>query len=151
MDSVNNIDPQRIRVNRDHNRADVVGKVVRFDTRDPRGLVADIRIAATSRGDDTLGLAAEDMLSASVGFGINSRTGQILDRARRVRRITNAFLDHIALTMAPAYAGAEVLAVRSATPALDGYLNDPVVVWAEMRCDPVMRWADRRLGKRRTC
>ena len=54
----------------------------------------------------TLGLAAEGMLSASAGFGINPRSGQILDRARRVRRITNAYLDHIALVMQPAYDGA---------------------------------------------
>ncbi len=36
--------------------AATVGKVMRFDTTDPRGLVADIRIAATQRGDDTVGL-----------------------------------------------------------------------------------------------
>ncbi len=44
------------------------GKVTRFDTRSAVGLVAEIKIAGTPRGDETLQLASEDMLSASIGF-----------------------------------------------------------------------------------
>jgi phage head maturation protease len=129
------------------NRADVVGKVVRFDTRDPRGLVASIRIARTQRGDDTLQLASEDMLSASVGFGVH-RNGEVLDRFNRVRRVTSAWLDHIALVMSPVYSDAKVLAVRLTTPHLDKVRRDPIWAWAFWRTDPVVMWADRRLGRR---
>ncbi len=65
FDSLDGTNPERVRVNREHDRSDVVGKAVAFNTRDPRGLIAEIRIAATARGDDTLQLAAEGMLSAS--------------------------------------------------------------------------------------
>ncbi len=135
------LDPQRtVRANREHDSGKVVGRVLRFDTRDPRGLVADIKIAKTPLGDETLSLADEDMLSASVGFGVNPRTGQVLDRAARTRRIIDAVVDHVSLVMSPAYSGARVLAVRSATPHLDHFLADPVIVWAH----PVFQWARRR-------
>ena len=145
FDSLAGIDPQRIRVCREHNRADAVGKVLRFDTRSPLGLIAEIRIAKTQRGDDTLGLAAEGMLSASAGFAVDPTSGQTLDRTRRIRRITHALLDHIGLVMQPAYDGAQVLAVRSA---VDAYLSDPLVAWAQQRTDPVWTWARRRTGRR---
>lgn len=149
FDSLNGRDPQRIRVNREHDRSLTVGKVIRFDTRDPRGLIGEIRVAKTQRGDDSLGLAAERMLSASAGFSVDPRNGQILDPIRRVRRITHAYLDHVALTMAPAYEGAEVLAVRSAaTSHLDHYRADPVMVWAAMRSDPIGVWAAHRRTRR---
>lgn len=147
FDGLNGTDPQRIRVNREHSRADAIGACIGFDTGDRRGLVADLKIANTARGDETLQLCSERMLSASAGFGVNPRTGQTLDRARRIRRVTRAYLDHVALVQAPAYDGARVLAVRSATPDLDRYLADPIVAWAEFRIDPVYRWARRRLGR----
>ena len=62
----------------------------RFRPGDRRGLIADLKIANRARGDETLELCSEGMLSASAGFGVNPRTGQILDRARRIRRITHA-------------------------------------------------------------
>ncbi len=144
-----NLDLQRtVRVNRGHDTSRTVGKVVRFDLTDPRGLDADIRIAATPLGDETLALADEDMLSASVGFGVNPHTGLILNRAARTRRIIEAVVDHIALVESPAYAGAKVLAVRSATPNLDAVTRDPLLAWAEQRCDPIWRWARRRIPDR---
>ena len=140
FDSLASIDPETVRVNREHSRADAVGKCVAFDTRDPRGLVATIRIARTPRGDDTLALAAEDMLSASVGFGVHP-DGERLDRFARTRTITSAWLDHLALVQAAAYDTAKVLAVRSA---VDAYLSDPLFVWAQQRGDPLFRWARQR-------
>jgi phage head maturation protease len=143
FNNLDNIDPDTIRVNREHNRADAIGEVVSFDPYDPRGLIAVIRVVRTARGDDTLGLAAEDCLSARVGFGVH-HGGEILDRFTRTRTITRAFLDHLALVQAAAYDGAQVLGVRSA---VDRYLADPVIVWAQLRTDPVMQWA--RHGARR--
>lgn len=104
-------DPEKVRANREHNRADAIGKAVRFDTRDPRGLIADIQVARSTRGDDTLALATDKALSASVGFGVKPG-GEQLDRFTRTRRITRAWLDHIALVQAPAYDGATILAVK---------------------------------------
>lgn len=139
--------PNRIRANRDHDRSRTVGKALRFWPDDDRGLVAEIRIGQTLLGDETLSLAAEDMLSASIGFAV--RPGdQRLDRASKTRHIRTAFLDHISFVEAPAYDGARVLAVRNdgtetdtglavpETPNLDRFANDDV-----------LRWAASRLGK----
>jgi HK97 family phage prohead protease len=138
------LDPQRtIRVNRDHDRSKTVGKVTAFDTGDPRGLIAHVKIAKTLLGDETLQLASEDCLSASIGFGVR-RDGVIVNSRTRSRRIIDAVIDHVSLVEQPAYSGAKVLSVRSATPRLDSLRRDPVLAWAEMRCDPTMRWARRR-------
>ena len=118
-----------------------------FDTRDRRGLIATIKVARTQRGDDTLGLAFEQMLSASVGFAVPDG-GEILNRFARTRRITHAQLDHLALVQAAAYSDAKILAVR-ATPRLDSYRHDRVLAWASYRCDPVSVWARNRLNTRR--
>ncbi|WP_326565497.1 HK97 family phage prohead protease [Mycobacterium sp. 3-98] len=147
-DTLKNVDPTSIRVNRGHDKTKTIGKVVAFRPNDPRGLVADIRIANTALGDDSLGLAAEGCLSASIG-AYNRPSGVISDRYNRTRRVVEAFIDHVALVENPAYVGAEVLAVRSrsaATPNLDSVANKPIFAWAEQRLDPVHRWARKRLG-----
>ncbi|WCS20144.1 HK97 family phage prohead protease [Mycobacterium marinum] len=106
------VEPQagRIRVNRDHNRSRTVGKVVRFDPNAQAGLIADIRIAPTALGDETLALAADDCLSASVGFAVPAG-GARVDKRTMTRRINTAILDHVALVESPAYAGASVQGV----------------------------------------
>lgn len=122
-----------VRVNRGHDKSRTVGKIVKAYPQDPRGLVTDIRIARTVLGDETMALADEDMLSASVGFTV-PRGGEHADTRTRTRRIRNAMLDHLALVESPAYAGANVLAVRCApTETLQDFLNDPVLQWARQR------------------
>lgn len=101
---------RRVPVNRDHDRTRLVGKVVGFDTTDRRGLLVSIRIANTELGDETLALAAEDMLSASVGFSV-PKGGEQLDHDRMTRRVLRANLDHIALVSQPAYPGAVITGV----------------------------------------
>jgi phage head maturation protease len=100
----------KIRVNRDHVRGRTIGKVVKFNPRHRQGLLAEIRVARTVLGDESLALASEDCLSASVGFGVPAG-GEQLDHRARIRRINRAVLDHIALVESPAYTGAAVLAV----------------------------------------
>ncbi|MFE3441653.1 HK97 family phage prohead protease [Nocardia sp. NPDC059180] len=158
-----------VRVNRDHDKTRTVGKVVRFDPRDRRGLIADIRIAETPLGDETLQLAAEDMLSVSIGFRISS-AGIRFDRRNKIRRVNRAQLDHIALVESPAYDGAKVLSVRngpSSTPNLDevladGFLDevntyitrrktDPRNSVDYWRNDPTLAWAQRQAGCRCVC
>jgi HK97 family phage prohead protease len=145
FDSLDGTDPQRVRVNRDHDRSAVVGSVIRFDTHDHRGLVAEVRIARTDRGDETLQLAAERMLFALIGFGIR-RGGEQLDHVNRRRRVTSARLDYVSLVMSPAYSGARVLAVRSA---IDAHLDNPTTAWVQMRLDPAFRWARQRIAQSR--
>ena len=103
-----------VRANRDHDHRRVVGKVTQFHPSRTEGLVAAARIAKTPLGDETLALADDDCLGASVGFAVRG-SDQELNRRDRTRTIKRAFVDHLAFVPDPAYVGAGVLAVRSAT------------------------------------
>lgn len=126
-----------VTVNRDHKYERTVGKAVGYDHDDPRGLVTELRVSKTALGDETLQLAADGVLRASVGMLVR-RSDEIV--ANGLRRIKRAFLDHIALVPNPAYLGAEVLGVREAepvqvmpvpaTPNLDEVLQDPIILAA---------------------
>jgi phage head maturation protease len=122
--------PSRVKANRDHDKTRTVGKIVNFWPSRKEGLVGAARIAQTPLGDETLALADEDCLGASVGFAV-SNSGMELDRRNRKRRIKKAFMDHLAFVH-PAYVGAGVLSVRgaavSATPSLD-----ELVAWMQGR------------------
>lgn len=102
-----------IRVNQAHDLERPIGRVTHLHPNDPRGLRAEVRIAATTAGDDVLALADEDLVGASIGFA-PLPGGESYTPDRLARRITKAFLGHIALTGNPAYTGAKVLAVRAA-------------------------------------
>lgn len=104
--------PGRVRGNRDHDDKRLVGKAVKFWPSRQEGLVAEVRISQTPLGDETLALANDDVLGVSAGFAARGRD-QEFDRRTMSRRIKKAFLDHIAFTPVPAYAGAGVLSVRS--------------------------------------
>lgn len=122
-----------VRVLRAHDYERPIGRVAKFHPNDPRGLRTELRVVATPSGDEVLELAAEELLSASVGF-VPLPGGEEYTYDRSRRRITRAQLDHIALTGDPAYLGARVLAVRSAdegpppgrtpTPLLDQLLAE---------------------------
>lgn len=113
----------KIRVNREHRRGDTVGKVVRADGESNEGLITDVRIVETDAGDEVLALAAEDMISPSVGMQVRP-TDQEFDRRTQpwpTRIINRAFLQHIGMTELPNYTGAEVLSVRGASES--GYID----------------------------
>lgn len=122
----------RIRVNRDHDVTRTVGRAVALHPSREEGLVAELRIAQTQLGDETLALADEEILDASAGF-VPMPGGQQWEGRNR-RRLTKVWLGHIAMTPDPAYDRARVLAVRAAglpepargvlTPRLDGLLAD---------------------------
>ena len=132
----------RVRVNREHERLQTIGRAVRFHPSRDEGLVSEVKIAKTPLGDETLELAADGCLDASAGFMPMPGGMEWLDRS--AYRISKAWLGHIAMTAEPAYEGARVLAVRSAgesvassTPNLDavrGWRLDDVV-----RSDPALR------------
>jgi HK97 family phage prohead protease len=135
----------RVRVNREHVKGDTVGKVVSLTPGDPVGLRTVVKVAKSARGDDTLALAEEDMIGASVGYRVRQPSDVQFNRRTRVRRVMRAFLDHLAMVESPAYAGAQVLAVRDgdtpvevtsplqATPMLDAILDDELFEWAATR------------------
>jgi len=104
-----------VTANRDHDYTRTVGKAIEYRHDDPRGLVGKVKVSATPLGDETLQLAADGVLKASVGMVVR-RSDQVVRNG--VRRIKRAFLDHIALVPNPAYQGASVLSVRNdSTPA----------------------------------
>ena len=102
----------RVRVNREHVVGDTVGKLVFADPKAQTGLIARTLIAKTPRGDDTLALAEDDMISPSIGYRINRPEDLRLTHRTRMREVLRAFLDHLSLVESPAFAGAQVLAVR---------------------------------------
>ena len=154
--------PHRVRANRNHNKSQTVGKVVQFFPDRSEGLVADIRIAKTPLGDETLALAADDCLSSSIGFAALPEW-QKLDRRNKIRRIENAYLDHISFVESPAYENADVIGVREAMN--KNLRNNPQLVELLVQLladaapvqrpptldqytdDPMFRWADERLNK----
>lgn len=133
---------QPIMVNREHVRGDTVGKVLKWWPERAEGLVAEVKVARTLRGDETLALAEEGMVRASIGFGVRLRD-QLLDRTTMKRRILKAFVDHLGLVESPAYEGAEVLGVRGAQ--LDTFAADLPPLVARPAVDELTAWlASRR-------
>lgn len=103
----------RVRVNREHKIGDTVGKLVWADPQAEAGLIVRAKIGRTERGDETLALAEEDMISPSVGYRINHPNDIHHDRRTRLREVVRAFLDHLGLVEAPTFTEARVLAVRA--------------------------------------
>jgi HK97 family phage prohead protease len=103
--------PNRIRANLNHDHTRWVGRVVALHPSREEGLLAEVRIAQTTDGENTLHLADDGILDASAEFqvmpGGETWTGKL-------RRITKAWLGGIAFTGDPAYPGARVVAVRAA-------------------------------------
>jgi len=105
----------RVKVNRDHDVQRSCGKAITFHPNRDEGLVAELRMARTPLGDETLQLAEEGILDASAGF-LPMPGGEQWTGTDEVR-LTRCWLGHIAMTPDPAYEGAQVLAVRSAADA----------------------------------
>lgn len=103
-----------VTANREHRGERTIGKVSRFDAADARGLVVDMAISRTPLGDESLELAADDVLRGSVGMIVRRSDATIKDRLRTIRRVDA--LDHVALVPSPAYLETEVLGIRERTP-----------------------------------
>jgi phage head maturation protease len=139
--------PNRIKAYRDHDAGEMssgamkrglVGKATALFPEREDGLMGKVRIAKTNLGDETLSLADEGVLGVSVGFAARP-SDQVFNRSTMRRRIRKAFLDHIAFPDEGAYAGAQVVGVRTANqdpsglPKLDTPRIDEVVAWLESR------------------
>lgn len=109
----------RIRVNREHVIGAPVGRVDTWHSAREDALVAELRVSRTVLGDETLELASDGVLDASVGF-LPMPGGEVWTENRSKRLITKAWLHHLGLTADGAYEGARVLEVRRAdnTPAV---------------------------------
>lgn len=98
-----------------------VGKGVQFLER-ADGLIATFRVDATPFGEAALAKVNDGQWAHC---SIGARPRRYVDEgdpfAGGVRWRTRAHLDHVLLTDTPAYADAEVLAVRSDTPRFDRY------------------------------
>ena len=131
-----------VMVNREHRKGDTVGKVLTWWPERTEGLVAEVRVARTPRGDETLALAEDGMIRASIGFGVRLRH-QVLERSSMKRRIRKAFVDHLGLVEDPAYTGAEVLGVRGSD--FDTLAADLPPIVARPELDELAAWlASRR-------
>ena len=98
-------------VNMEHDPSRWVGTVLELDGANERGLRASVKIRRSPEGDQALDDCVDGLLGASIGMAV-AAGDQTIDGNRR--RIRKAYLDHVALTATPAYAGAEVLEVRAA-------------------------------------
>lgn len=132
--------PQRVTANRDHKVERAVGLAREVITDAAEGLIASVRISRTPLGDETLELAADEVLQPSVGMGVRPKDQRWSEGNKR-RQILRAFLDHIALVPQQAYLGAKVLAVRSAPEA--GASGDLWTPPATPRVDEALAFAAR--------
>lgn len=137
----------RIQANREHHKGDTVGRVILADPTNQHGLFTRVKMYSTPRGEETLTLAAEGGAFPSVGYRVKSFADMQINRRTKTRRIMRAFLDHLAFVEDPAFAGAEVLAVRAGssgltvvekrplpeTPLLDQFRDDDLFAWAASR------------------
>jgi uncharacterized protein len=105
-----------ITLNRDHERSRAIGAARAFNTKDTKGLISTFKVSATPLGDESLQLAADGVLRASISFTAKSQDMVIEDGVMQFHR---AFLRHVALTPEPAYEGADVLNVRTGEPIAD--------------------------------
>jgi HK97 family phage prohead protease len=111
------IEPGTIALTAKHPRTDAelpIGVTVEFND-EPLRLRGAWHVSDTELGNEILALATDRVpLGLSVGF-IEVAGGSRWNRARtRVERL-RAALDHIAVVRSPAYAGARVTGVRTAT------------------------------------
>lgn len=122
------INRRRIACVRDHDKARVAGKMLHADTTRDDGLLVELRMSDTALGNETLELAADGVLGASIGF---APIKQRWSSDRRTRRLEALYLDHVALCVDPAYPTAGVIDVRrQATPVAVATPNkDRVLAW----------------------
>lgn len=106
----------RITLNRDHSRERVIGAARAFNTKDAKGLIATFKVSNTPLGDESLQLAADGVLHASIEFGARSQDAAVKDGVMTFYR---AFLRHVGLTPDPAYDGADILNVRTGESIVD--------------------------------
>jgi len=107
---------KNITLNRDHKPERVIGGARSFNTRDAKGLIATFKVSNTPLGDESLQLAADGVLHASIEFKARTQDTAIKNGVMTFYR---AFLEHLGLTPIPAYEGADIISVRTGEPIAD--------------------------------
>jgi phage head maturation protease len=124
--------PNRVKVNREHEKARTIGKIVNFWPSRQEGLVGAARIAQTPLGDETLALADDECLGASVAYVAHPGDVELNKRSRPgLRRVKRAFMDHLSFVSDPTWDSAAVLSVRAA--ALETPARDELREWLDSR------------------
>jgi HK97 family phage prohead protease len=94
--------PQHIFATRDHDQRRLIGKITTLEPFHADGLHAVIQASNTPLGIESVELARDEVIAASIGFTIPSRDGEIWEgRARR--RVIKALLREVSLVPEPAY------------------------------------------------
>ena len=124
----------RVKVNRDRDYQRTIGRAVGLHPSRTEGLVAELRIAKTALGDETLALADDHSLEGSVGFAVMPGGERWLEGRSR-RRLERLFLEHIAMVPEGAY-DAQVIDVRGAVQVDIGAAATP-------NLDEVLAWLSR--------
>jgi HK97 family phage prohead protease len=116
--------PERVKLNRDHQRDRLLGKATALNPWAEEGLTGTVKLARIRDADEALELISLDMLGVSAAFAVDPTAGSMESRGNH-RRIRRAILDHVSLVAEAAYPTAAVTAVRrrSATPRLDAVLE----------------------------
>lgn len=137
----------RVRANREHVKGDTVGRLVFADPKAEPGLITRTLVARTPRGDETLALAEDGMISSSIGYRLKDQADLRLERRTRLREVLRAFLDHQSFVESPAFVGAQVLAVREEQPGLEEAPPPQAQAIDEMFAHPAYLAALERLSK----
>jgi phage head maturation protease len=134
--------PNRVKVNREHDKTRTVGKITNFWPSRQEGLVGAARISQTPLGDETLALADDRVLGPSVGYAAPSRYVELNKRSRPgLRRVKRAFMDHLSFVADPTWESAAVLSVRSAA---DSQLAADLPALVTPNLDDLRTWLDAR-------
>jgi HK97 family phage prohead protease len=125
-DSLHWSEPGRIKLNRDHFRADLIGKGLEFTSTDA-GLEAAVKIARTPDGDQALALAEDGILD---GFSIEidfDEGDEYTPGDDGVNHVARATLRGLALTGTPAFDDARVTSVAATRHGKEGHMTDTKV------------------------
>lgn len=111
-DSLTWSDESRVKLLRDHNIREAVGKAIALESRED-GLYGTFSIARGEEGDRVLSLAEDGVLDGfSIGPEISDDSWQYSSEDRTVRLVTNAPLRETTVTAMPAFDNARVKEVR---------------------------------------
>lgn len=104
-------DGHRVKLNREHARADTVGVAVRLQGT-PAGLDGSFKIARGTAGDEVLSLA-EDQILDGFSVEVDFEPGDFTEDDSGVLRVSKGVLRHVAITSSPAFDDARVTSVAA--------------------------------------
>lgn len=109
------VDPKKVVLLLGHGN-DPTGRGIALEERED-GPYMTFKVSQTQRGDELLTLARDGVTNhVSVGYRLGTTKGEAgFEGGKRVTRITQVDLDHVATTYKPAYKQADIVAIRERT------------------------------------